>query len=786
MQYDEQLRFNCHGNHPPQQPFIYNQPQQQQQNNWSPALSVYPTHNNNNYNSSYHQNNFIYPTPPIQQRSTIPSSTPISSNTTANHGFTGHHPPYSNIYSNVQGMNTVYHNGNMRNPPTILGQSQNFHYNQQASSFNTIYQHHHGNNNNNIRILSPADFIARPAAMNANTNNSINNTTNNQCPFPLQQQPQSSFSQGQIGQNTTYTMPQQMHPSLNQSFVLPQQQQYYPPVGSQVYIPPMQHPPQQQQQQPVPYSTANPLRSCFDPTYPYNASIPTSQHQFLSPQLNFASSEFAPSIQSEQILETEKIVEAIAVKEEPLPKEEVEEKAITKNPSSPTEVKRLKRKYDRRVPLIDNEGHIVRVSVPRIVKSDIRRQYLSMLTNVFNSCDFPFMYSFIHTFAAPDVMLMKQNLFLNQLRRNNSNQGNFRLMESGESVEDVAENFAPSQLKHWPPYQKGFGPHKPPEDYKPMVPGQCDQGLCVIGRSLVTYYWMSLLQIIPDQVIKFEEVKVVTRYGTNECYIVCKFVVRGVLVYDIAFNQIAEDLVDAFAKKCSLKRKDKEDPNASSDNQTTRQNSIPQEYERVEKKKRKIGIDGEESDSDATVSSSATSTTKSSNASSSSSSAFSFDTPSLSSGDFSFTVENVNQECEAEEEDAVKTARDDDDSDDDKRRNVETMAEKSSSGRYDSYNIHEEDFVSALSFGGEQKASHPKDPSKYHDPIATRWKQSRQPVALKDSTVAVQGLFYIHINEDRQIRAMDFRMAFPSASSFTTSSSAVDSSKADSTGSSSG
>jgi hypothetical protein len=40
--------------------------------------------------------------------------------------------------------------------------------------------------------------------------------------------------------------------------------------------------------------------------------------------------------------------------------------------------------------------------IPRILKSDIRRQYGTMFTNVFNSADYDIMYQYVRTFSAPN------------------------------------------------------------------------------------------------------------------------------------------------------------------------------------------------------------------------------------------------------------------------------------------------------------------------------------------------------------------------------------------------
>ena len=430
----------------------------------------------------------------------------------------------------------------------------------------------------------------------------------------------------------------------------------------------------------------------------------------------------------------------------------------------PEPVNRPKRKYQRRIMTVTDDGAVIKVAVPRIVKSDIRRQYLSMLTNVFNSCDFPFMYSFIHTFAAPNVMLLKQNLYLN---KNDSSKNMKRItansscssestwssatsaeetssapISSSEAFEQVAEQLNPSVVSHWPPYLTGFGPHTPPADYKPILPYHSDQGICVIGRSLVTYYWMSLLQLIPDQVIRFEEVKVVTRAGTGDCYIICKFTADGVQVYDITYHDMLEDLVDALAKKCDLQKNEKEKKQADTGKMRKRRKTSMDACEGADMP----SMPTYESDGEATAASHSSSSSESSGGSSSTSATTASSSSSSSIGSINDNV-NVQKDTESDdEEEGLEGELDLQDGDEviDVLKSFDPAVDEDA----------------MLSLASSDKC--PKDPAHYHDLVAERVKHSKQPVEMKGSPVQIRGLFCIHINEDRQIRTMDFRLAFPS------------------------
>ena len=45
---------------------------------------------------------------------------------------------------------------------------------------------------------------------------------------------------------------------------------------------------------------------------------------------------------------------------------------------------------------------------PRIMRSDVRRDYATMWANVFNSCDYDHMMRHIHTFYSPDFVMVQK------------------------------------------------------------------------------------------------------------------------------------------------------------------------------------------------------------------------------------------------------------------------------------------------------------------------------------------------------------------------------------------
>lgn len=78
--------------------------------------------------------------------------------------------------------------------------------------------------------------------------------------------------------------------------------------------------------------------------------------------------------------------------------------------------RRKRKKQDERNPFGPNGGVYFRprngklvphMFLPRILKSDVRRCYAQMFTNIYNSCDSSLMEKYLRTFYRPDFFFMQ-------------------------------------------------------------------------------------------------------------------------------------------------------------------------------------------------------------------------------------------------------------------------------------------------------------------------------------------------------------------------------------------
>ncbi len=370
-----------------------------------------------------------------------------------------------------------------------------------------------------------------------------------------------------------------------------------------------------------------------------------------------------------------------------------------------------KRKYDRRMLTVTQEGDVKTVILPRIVKGDIRRQYFTMFANVLNgmSGDFPWFLSFLKQFGqgsnGNDIVLTKQMLFaptgkssgikVSKKRKvagraisihaicdsasvcsssDSSTNSSLSLEDNIDTTTPMIEPIDPSDVvleveteietkfvKPWPPYQTHFGPHPLPTSYEneyvssAILPPLQHNGICLVGSEGIARYWGILAQIMPDLLVTVDDVKVVTRAGTNGCYLVSSFSCIGTEIYDLDYYDLLEDLNKALSESFT-----------SSERESA--------GERVEEGE---GVD-------------------------------------------------------------------------------------SGGGRRDGGINRGTDVPSEGDPIEHMKGSLNQLPSYFYDPIAMRKKISGLPVAPKVSPLRVQGLCYMHINEHKLIKAIDFRVVVPS------------------------
>jgi hypothetical protein len=120
-----------------------------------------------------------------------------------------------------------------------------------------------------------------------------------------------------------------------------------------------------------------------------------------------------------------------------------------------------------------------RLRIPRLVKSDTRRKYLTMFTNVFNSYDPSLMISFFRKFCSDDVLFEKRDL---------------------SGIE---------------PYMR------------------------LQGRDMVELFGAALFYLSPDQVIRMGDIQLVTNFEEKYYEMTTNVTVNGTLVYDIHPPDIA-------------------------------------------------------------------------------------------------------------------------------------------------------------------------------------------------------------------------------------------------------
>lgn len=127
------------------------------------------------------------------------------------------------------------------------------------------------------------------------------------------------------------------------------------------------------------------------------------------------------------------------------------------------------------------------VVIPRILKSDIRRKYLFMFTNVMNSYDFPLLDSFFRKFTASNVSLYKS------------------------------------------PCQMDKGP-----------------AVALSGVNLLIYYMGAMLQTSPDKVIRLDGTTIKQRSDTEDTVLSANFSLKFTRFYNISPSIIASSILEQF------------------------------------------------------------------------------------------------------------------------------------------------------------------------------------------------------------------------------------------------
>ncbi len=148
------------------------------------------------------------------------------------------------------------------------------------------------------------------------------------------------------------------------------------------------------------------------------------------------------------------------------------------------------------------------IVIPRILKSDIRRQYARMFANVMNSNDSDLMTSFLHRYANREVRMDK-------------------LMVPNSMTTSKGVLLTPAD---------GVEPSNP-----------CDVRVRGIDR-VAQYFQMTLA---PDQVYILEDTKIITKPDSMSCVVRSKYRAKGTLLIDLtvgdAMTHVSELLSKTFA-----------------------------------------------------------------------------------------------------------------------------------------------------------------------------------------------------------------------------------------------
>lgn len=147
------------------------------------------------------------------------------------------------------------------------------------------------------------------------------------------------------------------------------------------------------------------------------------------------------------------------------------------------------------------------VPSPRVLKTDLRRKYVTMLENVMNQGDFNFMHSFFETFAKPNVM--------------------YRGQINDPSIINLQQIPA---IHH-------------------QISSQIDCNVSITGLDPYFWYFATVQCMSPDITSRLEEVHIHTYAGIKRTQIECNFIHRCTLVYNIQMESLAQEAYMAFVSK---------------------------------------------------------------------------------------------------------------------------------------------------------------------------------------------------------------------------------------------
>lgn len=172
-------------------------------------------------------------------------------------------------------------------------------------------------------------------------------------------------------------------------------------------------------------------------------------------------------------------------------------------------------------PVVTLKKRSLHVPVRRTVEYDIRRKFITMISNVTNSNDFNLVYSFWKRLSCPHPTLRRMA-------------------------------YLPST---------GF-------NQSPNLPSS----IRLTGVNGITLYWIALLQLIPDHIVSFDNTKIITRSDTHGSIITASMCTKGTFVCEILPTEFMhslhgidgssscdhrDKLVDSLSKKALAAKKRK-------------------------------------------------------------------------------------------------------------------------------------------------------------------------------------------------------------------------------------
>ncbi len=158
------------------------------------------------------------------------------------------------------------------------------------------------------------------------------------------------------------------------------------------------------------------------------------------------------------------------------------------------------------------------VVLPRILKTDIRRQYARMFVNVVNSHDIPLLFSFLHKYGRRD----------SQMKKTMSSYTMDELMKT------VSPSSSPSSSVIAP--SSSFAVNEGLNAILAKSLGAATNDLCssvhLLGIPAITSYWQTLSVIAPDETISIDDITIRTMADSMSCRVCCKYRFSGTLLFD--------------------------------------------------------------------------------------------------------------------------------------------------------------------------------------------------------------------------------------------------------------